>query len=56
MARFQGGVSKASVDAALVCLDSAVKSGSLSIQDIRYILDRVRRIIIPRKSSEALSA
>ena len=48
MANFRHGVSKASIDAVLVSLKTAVSSGELTMGDIRYFLDRARKILMPR--------
>lgn len=43
------GVDRAHIDAALVLLQAAVAGGTLTGEEIRYILDRVRKCVVPRQ-------
>jgi hypothetical protein len=49
---FAYGVDQASVDAAITCLEAAVASGRLSHRDVRYILDKTRKVILPKLERE----
>ncbi len=49
---FAYGVDRSSVDAAITCLEAAVASGQLTQRDVRYILDRTRKVILPKMERE----
>ena len=49
---FAYGVDQNAVDAAITCLEAAVDSGRLTQRDVRYILDKTRKAILPKMERE----